>query len=273
MERHRADSEVSGKFKDLVPKGTHFYLRENLQFTEYAQEMILDLIRMGEPSYVACRVAGVNPGTFATWLRKGRHCENTEDVYRRFFAKYADCRLKGLKLAREKQRLRREFPQTYGDEPIMTTHNPLPLALFSNENKEKVLENLRSGMFPGVAAEAAGIPAQVLLYWTSSGRQALEQGNEDSEFYTFYLDYITVAAQARGQAETRVYEDMPLAWLLHGPGRDASEAPGWTKQSQITGPQGGPVQVITAWKTAEPQPAAIEGSLQPLAEIAESIED
>jgi hypothetical protein len=255
-----------GKFKNLVPEGTQHYLRAGLVFTQYSQDLVLDLISMGEHLYTACQIAGVQVGTLHSWLRKGRESTDESDPYYKFFTKYCDRRLKGLKLLREKQRLKRADPQGYGDEPVTTTHNPLPLSLFTLQAQESILTYLEKGTFPGIAAEASGVPAAIFMYWLDQGRAEMHQQRDDGPFLSFYLECTKIAAQARAKAEVSVYEEQPLAWLLHGPGRDAPEVPGWTKQSQVTGPNAGPVKVVTEWKVATlppppVTPRAIESSL------------
>ena len=130
-------------------------------------------------------------------------------------------------------------------------------------------------MFPGVAAEAAGVPAQVLTFWVSEGRNAMSQGDISNEFYSFYINYIKTAAQARGNAEARVYEDTPSFWLLNGPARDTAEQPGWTKTNTVVGAGGGPIQIETHWTVKTEQAIAehatsVEGSVTSVKQITEN---
>ena len=37
--------------------------------------------------------------------------------------------------------------------------------------------------------------------------------------------------------------DHPVTWLRYGPGRDRPDAPGWTDQRQLTGPDSGPMEL------------------------------
>src|SRR5260221_2298571 len=254
-----------GKYKELVPEGVKFYRREGLIFTDYAQQMILDLVKMGEHLYAACQIAGVHPATLTYWLRKGRECTDETDAYYRFLIRYKDARLKGLKILRDRQRQRLNDPQGYGDNPRMSMDNPLPMALYTAENRQSILAYLRDGAFPGVAAEASGVPELVYRYWLDRGREEMQhQGDGDIIFLDFYLDVMKTSAQARAQAESEVYNNQSLAWLLHGPGRDSSETPGWTKQSQIVGASGGPIQVLTEWRvsTNTTQLETVESTVQ-----------
>lgn len=248
-----------GKYRELVPIGTKHFVRQNLKFDDYTQTMVLDFISDGETLSGACRAAGVNTGTLAQWLQKGKACTDETDAYFLFYQRYKHARLKGLRLLRERQRMRREDPQGYGDLPIMNSHNPLPLALFTEENRQSILAYLEKGTFPGVAAEASGVPYPIYMHWVERGREEMyHQGDGDIIFLDFYLDVMKTSAQARAQAEGEVYSSMPLAWLMHGPARDQPDNPGWTKQQVISGPQGKPIQIETTWKTAEKVSQAIE---------------
>ncbi len=243
------------KFNDLVPKGFKASTRENLAFTDYAQQSVLELVAAGEYAYVACEIAGVNRQTMSQWLAKGRQSDDEKDPYFRFFQKYKHSRLKGLAQLRENRREAREGYAT--DTKLMSNQAvPLPMLLFTQQNCETILANLRQGMFPNVAAEAAGVPANILARWVERGRRE----GPGSEYYPFAMDYMVASAQARGVAEARVYEDAPIAWLLHGPGRNRPDSPGWSKTNEVTGPGGGPVQIVTTWATAQ-SPTVIEGEV------------
>jgi hypothetical protein len=88
----------------------------------------------------------------------------------------------------------------------------------------KVLGYIRAGGFAHVAAEAAGVPRATFAAW-------LERGSRSGarEPYRSFVQRVQEAlAQARLRAEIAVMDKTPLHWLRYGPGRETTEAPGWT---------------------------------------------
>jgi hypothetical protein len=88
---------------------------------------------------------------------------------------------------------------------------------------------LRSGSYPFVAAEAAGIPRERFIYWMNNRKPFREA-------------VLAAMAEARLTAESKVFATNPLAWLKHGPGKETPEAAGWTNPSRgpaTTGKDGG----------------------------------
>ncbi len=235
---------------------------ENLQFTDYTQSIVLDLVSSGEHLYTAAEVSGIAVGTLNTWIRRGRESTDETSAYFLFFQKYKHARLRGLHLMREKQKARKNDPQGLGDMPVNTIYNSLPMSLFTDETQNSILQYINEGAFQGVAAEASGVPIAIYQLWISKGKQEMQQGLIEGDFYKFYIDVMRTSAQARAKAEARVFEEMPLAHLLHGPGKETPEMPGWSKNSTVVGPGGGPVQVITEWKlSTQSQSIEVEGSV------------
>ncbi len=106
------------------------------------------------------------------------------------------------------------------------------------EVHQRIVAFIRAGSFAWVAAEAAGVSKSTFHRWLQRGEQ------EGSEPYCEFADEVRQAqAQARVAAETEVRRAQPLAWLRYGPGRDRPAEPGWTEQRQVTGPDGGPLQL------------------------------
>jgi hypothetical protein len=83
---------------------------------------------------------------------------------------------------------------------------------------------VHAGGFPEVAAEAAGIPREVFRRWMAQGDRP-RAGKLVRELVEAVR---TAQAQARLSAETEVRSARPLDWLKCGPGKDASNSPGWT---------------------------------------------
>jgi hypothetical protein len=90
-----------------------------------------------------------------------------------------------------------------------------------------LLEALRRGAFDWVAAEAAGIHRRTFYRW-------LERGEAGEEPYAQFAREVQRArAQARVEAEAKVRELNPLAWLRQGPGRERNGRPGWTAPARV----------------------------------------
>lgn len=106
------------------------------------------------------------------------------------------------------------------------------------EVHERIVAYIRAGSYAWVAAEAAGVSKTTFYRWVQRGEQ------EHSGPYRAFADEVRQAqAQARVGAEIEVRRDSPQTWLRYGPGRDRPDAPGWTDQRQITGLDGGAVQL------------------------------
>ncbi len=89
---------------------------------------------------------------------------------------------------------------------------------------QQIAAAIRAGGYPHVAAEAWGVPKEVFDDW-------LKRGNEKNPwepYKTFALEVRKAFAQARLRAESASYEKDPKLWLVHGPGRETEEQPGWS---------------------------------------------
>ncbi len=90
--------------------------------------------------------------------------------------------------------------------------------------REQIVSSIRAGGYPHVAAEAWGVPKDVFDDW-------LNRGNADDArepYRSFARDVRQAFAQARLRAELEVYKEEPKLWLIHGPGRETSDRPGWS---------------------------------------------
>src|SRR6266849_6594521 len=100
----------------------------------------------------------------------------------------------------------------------------MPRYLLTPEVERLILSYIRSGGYPWVAAESAGIPRNVFGRWL---RQGAKPGSR-SLYRRFYDNVIQARAQARLGAEVETRKHDPRYWLTHGPGRERSGSPGWS---------------------------------------------
>src|SRR5215510_10362942 len=90
--------------------------------------------------------------------------------------------------------------------------------------QQRIVAAIRSGGYPHVAAQAAGVSAALFDEW-------LERGQAEGAwepYRSFAEEVREAAAQARLLAETALFQDKPKRWLAHGPGRESTENPGWS---------------------------------------------
>src|SRR5207244_707653 len=77
---------------------------------------------------------------------------------------------------------------------------------------------------PHVAAEAAGVPAEVFQDWLERGSRP---GARDP--YRSLAERVRHAhGHARCMAEVALCKADPKAWLLNGPGKNSDTLPGWS---------------------------------------------
>jgi hypothetical protein len=91
------------------------------------------------------------------------------------------------------------------------------------EVERLILSYIRSGGYPWVAAESAGIPRKVFARWI---RRGAKPGCR-SQYRRLYENVIQAQAQARLGAEVETRKHDPRYWLTHGPGRERPSLPGW----------------------------------------------
>lgn len=87
-----------------------------------------------------------------------------------------------------------------------------------------IASRVQLGAFPHVAAEAAGVPAELFHQWMEwgSGPGARQPYRDLAERVRHAHGY------ARCDAEIALRHNDPKAWLLNGPGKDSDSLPGWT---------------------------------------------
>lgn len=87
-----------------------------------------------------------------------------------------------------------------------------------------IASRVQGGAFPHVAAEAAGIPAEVFQEWMERGSRPGAR-----EPYRSLAERVRNAhGYARCMAEVALRRDEPKAWLLNGPGKISEALPGWS---------------------------------------------
>ena len=129
-----------------------------------------------------------------------------------------------------------------------------PAFMLTPAVQEEICRYLASGAFEHVAAQAAGIPAEVYARWIQAGGQKRAR----EPYRTFYLRVQTARAQARLLAESTVLEKAPHVWLKSGPGRECPGNPGWTRDvSALT-----PSDAAPASPLASPEWAAVWNTIQ-----------
>jgi hypothetical protein len=100
----------------------------------------------------------------------------------------------------------------------------MPRYVLTPEVERLIIGFIRSGGYPWVAAESAGIPRRIFASWL---RRGARRGNR-SRYRLLYQHVLEARAQARLSAEIETRKDDPRFWLTHGPGREKAKAPGWT---------------------------------------------
>ena len=88
----------------------------------------------------------------------------------------------------------------------------------------QIASAIRAGGYPHVAAEAYGVPKDVFDDWLKRGNTT----NAWEPYRSFAFEIRQAFAQARLRAEMAGYEKDPKAWLIHGPGRESEQRPGWS---------------------------------------------
>ena len=92
------------------------------------------------------------------------------------------------------------------------------------EVRSQILGTIRAGGYPHIAAEAWGMPKETFDDWIRRG----EEPKAREPCRSFARDVRLAHAQARLKAELSVFESDPKIWLIHGPGRETDDSPGWS---------------------------------------------
>jgi hypothetical protein len=92
------------------------------------------------------------------------------------------------------------------------------------EIEGQIVSYIRSGGYPWVAAEGAGIPRRVFARWLRCGAEP----RSGARYRRLYEQVMQARAQARLAAELEARKKDPRYWLTHGPGRERPGAAGWS---------------------------------------------
>jgi hypothetical protein len=118
--------------------------------------------------------------------------------------------------------------------------------LLTPEVESNLLGFIRAGGYPHVAAEATGVPREVFAAWLERGRRRRAR----EPYKSFYRRVRQAMATARLKAELETMTKNPFYWLRHGPGRETSEAPGWTNpvKPTVAGDKGASLLLTREWR-------------------------
>src|SRR5215207_126872 len=97
------------------------------------------------------------------------------------------------------------------------------------ELEQQICSWIRSGGFPHVAAECAGVPTAVFERWLRVGSRP----RAPRAYRDFAAEVRKAVAQARMRAEIDAYKQDATVWLKSGPGKDNPASPGWS--NPVTG--------------------------------------
>jgi hypothetical protein len=92
------------------------------------------------------------------------------------------------------------------------------------ELSKQIAGAIRAGGYPHVAAESYGVPKDVFDDWLKRGNKK----NARKPYRSFAFEVRHAFAQARLRAEMEGFEKDPKLWLIHGPGRESEQRPGWS---------------------------------------------
>lgn len=94
--------------------------------------------------------------------------------------------------------------------------------------QKDIVDRVRIGAYPWVAAQSCGIPPSTFYRWMASGEK-----DSQSRYREFWEMVTAAAAYARMLAEGEVRKEDPFKWLRYGPGRERPGEPGWTDSTQV----------------------------------------
>lgn len=105
---------------------------------------------------------------------------------------------------------------------------------------ETVANIVREGATTAVVAEACGISRRTYFNWMAWG----EEGKEP--YAEFYRQVKLAKAQARAATEIAIRRLNPLVWLTRGPARFDEDAWSDAQKVELTGANGGPIQLLAS---------------------------
>lgn len=96
------------------------------------------------------------------------------------------------------------------------------------EIQNTIVAFIRAGAFAEVAAQAGGISPRTFHDWMARGQERHPTRVPTKKLRAFAHAVNVAKAEARLDAEVRVFRERPLAWLSRV-ARSAPELPGWTE--------------------------------------------
>src|SRR5437870_5598002 len=86
-----------------------------------------------------------------------------------------------------------------------------------------IIAFIRAGVYPHIAAQAAGVPREVFDNWTGCGIKHPSKSKKTK----FRLKVEQAVAQAQAKSEIEAFQSDPMGWLKNGPGKEVQGSPGW----------------------------------------------
>ena len=102
------------------------------------------------------------------------------------------------------------------------------------ELQKEIVDRIKVGAFPWVAAQSCHVPPSTFYRWMASGEK-----DASSRYREFWEEVRAAAAYARMLAEAEVRKGAAFQWLRYGPGRERPGEPGWTNSAQVDVTSGG----------------------------------
>lgn len=108
----------------------------------------------------------------------------------------------------------------------MVQHSPGRPLTYTKEIGDYICNLIRRGAFIGVACRAAGVNSTTFRTWLK---------RDEPEFKAFIRAFRQAEAEARSDAEARVFAENPEFWLMKGPGRKPVDEfdPGWASTTIV----------------------------------------
>lgn len=137
----------------------------------------------------------------------------------------------------------------------------------TTETQERIVSALRAGNYQDTAAQYAGITRQTFYSWLERGRierERISAGEKPRKTETIYLDFVDAVETARADAEARTVALVmkaanegtwqAAAWFLE---RSHPQRWGRLNRTEISGPQGGPIETTVDAEELEEKLAAL----------------
>jgi hypothetical protein len=110
---------------------------------------------------------------------------------------------------------------------------------------QDLVERIKAGAFEQVAAESLGVPFALYQDWLARGGRPRAR----PPYRELFAAVRQARAHARLMAEMDLRSSAPKVWLLHGPGRETTDAPGWSSPTRPR--RGGPAEPLNVLRHPE----------------------